>query len=457
VILATAAAAVVLAAPHTSALALKPCVVQAVDARCGSLVVPENRAKPTGRKISLNVVVIPSRVKPARPDAFAYLAGGPGGAATDNAYTITSLWSGVHARHDILLVDQRGTGRSNPLSCPNPTKPPTTAEQRRAFVRSCLASAGGDVSQYGTRTAMDDLDAVRAALGYRQLDLYGASYGATAAQMYLKRHPASVRTVVLDGGTAIDVPFYGRFAANAQQALAQITKRCAADTGCTRAFAGWPAKLSALIRAWDKHPAHTRKNETTTGAGLAGVIQNMLLDANSAVWIPLLVSHAAKRDYAPLNRQIDNTSSSGGNGGLNLQLMFWSIWCNEPWVGLNANGPWHTDFDSYTTYGIASYRTACTYLPKRAEPADAWTFPHSQVPVLALAGGADPQDPIANLPKLKQALPNSRAIVLPYYGHTIGQYGCLRTIVAHFVNRGSAKNLDTSCIRAILPPPIALS
>ena len=109
---------------------------------------------------------------------------------------------------DILLVDQRGTGRSSPH--------------------------GGDVTQYGTRMAMDDLDAVRAALGYRQLDVIGSSYGATAAQIYLKLHPSSVRTLILSGATAIDVPFFGRYAVNAQRALDQLAKLCASDPDCRR-------------------------------------------------------------------------------------------------------------------------------------------------------------------------------------------------------------------------------
>ena len=142
----------------------EPCVVQGIDARCGTFVVPENRAKPNGRTIGLHVVVLPAFSKPARKDAVTYLAGGPGDAATEQAADRSQQLSALNVYRDILLVDQRGTGRSSPH--------------------------GGDVTQYGTRMAMDDLDAVRAALGYRQLDVIGSSYGATAAQVYLKLHPS---------------------------------------------------------------------------------------------------------------------------------------------------------------------------------------------------------------------------------------------------------------------------
>ena len=142
----------------------EPCVVQGIDARCGTFVVPENRAEPNGRTIGLHVVVLPAFSKPARKDAVTWLAGGPGDAATEQAVNQGWQSSTLRTNRDFLLVDQRGTGGSNPQ--------------------------GGDVTQYGTRMAMDDLDAVRAALGYRQLDVIGSSYGATAAQVYLKLHPA---------------------------------------------------------------------------------------------------------------------------------------------------------------------------------------------------------------------------------------------------------------------------
>ena len=454
-ILAAAAAAVALAAPHAPAPTLTPCVVNAVDARCGTMVVPENRAKPGGRTVALRVVVLPSRRKPARPDAFTYIAGGPGGASSDVLSPTTLLtWSAIHERHDILLVDQRGTGASNPLSCAPPKTPLTTKAQLRAYVRACLASFNADITQYGTRTAMDDLDAVRAALGYKQLDVEGGSYGATAAQVYLRRHRSSVRTIVLEGATALGVSFYGHFAVNAERALAQVTKRCAADAICARAFPHWRTTLGALIRAWDEHPARTGENTTMTGTRLTGVVQTMLLGSSTAASIPLMVSRAAERDYRLLNKQV-----APGAAVETQQLMHWSILCNEPWVGLDAKGPWHTIFDDLTTSQIAQARAVCAFIPRRAEPPAAWTLLHSGVPLLAIAGGADPQDPISNLGAFEKSFPNSRAIVVPGEGHFglgFESSACLGDVISRFVDRGTVKGLDTSCVGALLPPPMAI-
>ena len=225
----------------------EPCVVQGIDARCGTFVVPENRTKPNGRTIGLHVVVLPAFSKPARKDAVTYLAGGPGEAATEQAADLSRQLSALNLYRDILLVDQRGTGRSSP--------------------------DGGDVTQYGTRMAMDDLDAVRAALGYRQLDVIGSSYGATAAQVYLKLHPSSVRTLILSGATAIDVPFFDRYAVNAQRALDQLANLCASDPDCRKAFPGWERQFGELVKAWNAHPEHGM-----TGDELASIVHVMLLD-----------------------------------------------------------------------------------------------------------------------------------------------------------------------------------
>lgn len=401
----------------------EPCVVQGIDARCGTFVVPENRAEPDGRTIGLHVVVLPASVTPAQKNAVTYLTGGPGYAATKEWIAQGFQSSRLNTDRDVLLVDQRGTGGS---------KPPH----------------GADVTQYGTRMAMDDLDAVRAALGYRQLDVFGSSYGATAAQVYLKLHPSRVRTLILWAGTAIDVPIFDRWAVNAQRALDQLAALCASEPACRKAFPGWERQFGELVRAWNAHPG------PMTGDELASVVHAMLFDLEKAISIPLVVSSAAKGDYAPLEQ--------AGSGDLDigdLNVMRSSIFCNEPWAGLEAKGPWGTDFDSYTTAYIAAFRQECSSVPKRAEPRSLWTLPESsRVPLLAFVGGADPQDPITNLPNLKRQFPDSRAVILPHTGHRFYIGPCVDQMMADFVALGTTKGLDTTrCDAEVVVPPFPLT
>jgi pimeloyl-ACP methyl ester carboxylesterase len=391
------------------------CEVQGVDARCGTFVVPENRTKPNGRTIRLNVVVLPAALEPVREDAAAYLAGGPGDAATEFAARRSQQLTVLNMHRDILLVDQRGTGRSKPHHV--------------------------DATQYGTRMAMDDLDAMRAALGYRQLDVIGSSYGATAAQVYAKLHPSSVRTLVLVAGTAIDVPFFDRYAVNAQRALDQLAKACASEPECRAAFPGWERQFGELVKAWNARPVHGR-----TGDEFASVVHAMLRDLEKAVSIPLVVSRAVKGDFGPLS------------GDLNPRLgLMTSIWCNEPWVGLDARGGWGTHFDSYAAAQIAAFRHQCDSAPIRRELRPLWTLPTaSAVPLIAFVGGADPQNPITNLSGLKQHFPDSRTVVFPRHDFNIG--GCVDEIMADFADRGTAKGVDTTrCEGAVAVPPFVLS
>jgi pimeloyl-ACP methyl ester carboxylesterase len=399
-----------------------PCVVQGVGARCGTLLVPENRTKPNGRRIGLDVVVLPALSKPARTDAVTYLAGGPGDAAVEQAIAQGWYSSELRTSRDFVLVDQRGIGGSS--------------------------SDGGDVTQYGTRMAVDDLDAVRVALGYRQLDVIGSSYGATAAQVYLRLHPSSVRTLILAGGTAIDVPFFGRYAVNAQRALDQLAGLCASDPGCRRTFPHWERRFAALVRAWNARPV-----SGMTGDELASVVQLMLLDLRKAVSIPLVVSRAAQGDYGPLEQQ------EAPGLDVDLNLMGSSIWCNEPWTGLDARGPWGTDFDGLTVARIAAFRRECSSVPKRTEPPSLWRLPvASRVPLLVLAGGADPQDPVANLPGLARHFPDSRTLVFPHIGHEFNIGGCVDPILADFVDRATTRGLDTTpCDGAVVVPPFVLT
>jgi len=401
----------------------EPCVARGVEARCGTFFVPENRAEPNGRKIGLHVVVVPASFEANPKIAVALLAGGPGSAATEEWLDAGWQTTPLATVRDLLLVDQRGTGGS---------KPPH----------------GADETQYGTRMAADDLDAVRAALGYRKLDVFGGSYGATAAQLYLKLHPSSVHTLILSGASALDVPFLARYAVNAQHALDQLAQLCASQAACRRVFPDWERKFGALVKAWDAQPVHGM-----TGAELAAVVHNMLRSLNTAVSIPLVVSSAARGDYGPLEHAGPGDSYAG------LSLMRASIWCNEPWAGLDATGPWGTDFDSSTTEFIAKLRTACGSVRRRSEPRTLWSLPTSSaVPVLAYVGGADPQDPAANLPDLKRHFPDSRIVVIPHQGHDLAIGDCVTGLLATFVTQGTTRGLDTSCVAgSVVVPPFSLT
>ncbi len=452
-----AAAVLVLSLPAQAAprLPLRSCAVSGYEARCGTFRVPEDSARPRGKSIALRVVVLPATGHSVAPDPVVFLAGGPGGAATELAGWVRTTFPGVNRNRDVLLVDQRGTGASGRLVCPPVPATVTDSPSLDAYIGACQASLGADFSRYGTVAAVDDVDAVRAALGYGQVDLYGGSYGATAAQVYLNRHPGSVRSVILDSGTLLEIPIYERWGSSAQRALDQIAVRCAAEKGCSTAYPHWEADLVPLIDSLNEAAVEVN----VAGAGIvklngdavAGTVQNLTRTVDGAANVPRDIAHAVRGDYQPIARAFVSVG-----GSPSLLAMFYSIECNEPWAAWDAA---RSAADAEGTYLAHSHAAetavqalVCGVFPHRTEsPAD-WRNPRSDVPALVLVGGADPQDPIGNIAAIRQTMPRARILVAPGYGHGVGQIPCLAALTARFLERGTASGLDTRCVRRISPP-----
>jgi len=453
-VLAVALALVPLGAAQPREIPLRPCTLTgSVEARCGTFRVPENRALAGGRTIALRVAVIPARDGGSRPDPIVYLAGGPGGSAVADALGVQQLFSSANESHDIVLVDQRGTGRSNPLDCPKPKKPLATgAPAIRAYVEACLARFDVDARQYTTAPAMEDLAEVVRALGYDQIDVYGVSYGATAAQYLLAQHPELVRTAILDGGTLLDVPIFERWAPNGERALRSILARCARAPRCARAFPRVRSETFEMMARLRRGPVRAL-GVVIRPAEAAGTLQMLTRSPDGAARIPWIAHRAVKGDWSPLVLSMDEE----GTGGVETRrMMFWSIVCNEPWARWS---PARTRTASRGTYlaertaldaGLAS--AICSAWPKLAQPAWSSARIRSDVPVLLVVGGNDPQDPIANVRNAGRELPSSRTVVVPNAGHGALQLGCLRMLAQQFVERGTAAGLDTRCAARYTPP-----
>ncbi|HEX8778394.1 MAG TPA: alpha/beta fold hydrolase, partial [Rhodanobacter sp.] len=235
---------------------------------CGSLAVPENRAEPRGRKIALKLAVLRSSAQVADRDMLVFLAGGPGQAATEYAGPIAMALEPLRAHRDILLVDQRGTGGSNALTCKAGDKGATNSDtgfdpdKLRTEAAACLkqVETHADPRYYTTTDAVQDLEDVRRALGAPEFDLVGVSYGTRLAQQYLGRYPDAVRSMVLDSTVPNSVVLGEDFARNLDDALKAQFARCAADVACKQRF-GNPyqtlIQLRDALRA-NPHPVSFR-------------------------------------------------------------------------------------------------------------------------------------------------------------------------------------------------------
>jgi pimeloyl-ACP methyl ester carboxylesterase len=459
-LVATLAASLALVVPAGAATApelpLHGCkLLRAVDALCGRLDVPENRARPGGRTISLRVAVVPARERPRAPDPLVYLAGGPGGSAVVDGAGMLSALAGINAHRDIVLVDQRGTGGSNAIACPASGELAPTKAAVKAYVTRCLARLEADPTQYTTVPAMDDLADVIGALGYRQVNLFGGSYGATAAQYFLAQHPKLVRTAILDGGTLLDVPIFERLAPNGERALRSILRRCERTPRCASAYPRVRHEAFELIDRLRKHPVRVQGTLIDARAA-AGVVQSLSRSPEGAAEIPWIAHSAITGDLRPLAIELDRTGSALGN----RQVMYMSIVCNEPWarwrpqrVSAAAAGTYLAERSVTEARLVAA---ACEAVPKVTQPAWSHRRVRSNVPVLFVVGGDDPQDPIAHVARATRELPNGRTVVVPAGGHGSVQLGCMPQVAQAFVEHGSSRGLDTRCVRRYEPPAFVI-
>lgn len=272
-----------------------PCAAElaAAGARCGTVTVPENRAHPERRSIGLNLIVLPATAERRLPPVFD-IEGGPGLADTKNVGFYVTDGSAYREHRDVVLLDQRGTGKSHPLSCPELSNPGYQPLYPAAAVTRCRRSleADADLTQYGTAAAVEDLDAVRAALGYDQLDLYGQSYGTTLILRYLATYPKRVHAAMMMSVAPPSKMPPRYHAATADQALRLLSAECAADPACKAAFD--PA--ADLRRALAKLPS-------IAGAPPREIflekLRSLMYLPMTAFQLPQLIHRAADGDLAP--------------------------------------------------------------------------------------------------------------------------------------------------------------
>src|SRR5215210_893395 len=301
------------AAPPAPKLELKPCTTISglpPEARCGTYEVWENRAAKSGRKIPLRVAVIPAQGSDRLPDALTFFGGGPGESNVASAPEVLDLFRALRQRRDILLVDFRGTGGSGGLFCPEMQGSAGIQGLLDSYyppdkVKACAERLAktADFSQYTNDTSVDDVDAVRAVLGYPRLDIYGGSGGSRTALVYLRRHPGAVRTATISGVAPPDELGPFAMARYAQRALDGLIAECEADAACRGAFPRLRDDVAAVLQRAEKDPVVVTVTDGETGTpvemrltrnGVAQTLRYMLYRPLSASMLPLSVHLAAQ-------------------------------------------------------------------------------------------------------------------------------------------------------------------
>lgn len=429
-----------------AALALRPCRVPGVEEplRCGELLVPENPAQPEGRRIALNIVVIPA-LKPVPGEAPLFdLAGGPGLAASEGAAFYVQFAAAHRQGRDVVLVDQRGTGRSSPLRCPElelagALEPMYPLDAVRRCRRTLARHA--DLSQYHTMNSVADLDAVRAALGHERIDLVGVSYGTRLAQAYIGKHPQRVRAAVLFGAVPADATMPLWHARFAQDTLDQLIGDCAQDADCARSY-------PQLRQQWDRVLASSAFDGPAREA-----FRTLLLAPEGQRGVPSLIAAMADGDLAAFRSRFGDSDGSIADG------LYLSLACAEDTHAIGASERLSATKETFLgTYRIDQQVAACK---EWDVPPVALTYGSARhdVPLLAIVGDRDYVTPVAWARKVVAGSSAGRLVVIPKMGHMpMGMTGaeCLDAILLDFFARPGAAELDTACIDTMHPPPFVV-
>jgi pimeloyl-ACP methyl ester carboxylesterase len=440
-----------------------PCRVAGLEeqVRCATVDVPENRAAPGGRTISLRVVILPSRAPATAPrQALFYLVGGPGLPATPLADLIAASHATTRSTHDIVLVDQRGTGGSNALDCAlYGTTGDIATYLRDQFPVDSLGACAerlarrAELTQYTTASAADDLEAVRAALALPRIDLDASAYGTRVAFEYLGRYSNRLRTVVLQGAIPPDASLVRTAARDAQTALDRVLTDCAADPFCRTSFPQLRSELTTLLTRLDRAPLsvrveHPRSKDSVTVALTRGAFADrlriMLYSTRLSRRIPMAIHRAHEGDWTPfvgLAYELSRVVFDQLDVGAHL-----SAACTEDLSpSTDARGTFLGD------YRLRMYRDACAVWPHARRPASDVVVA-ARVPVLLVVGALDPVTPPRFAEAVARTLPNATVVTVPGMAHA-GADRCVEEIVAGFVARGSMQGVETACLKQIQTPP----
>lgn len=448
---------------QAGSLALTPCRLPGAEraALCGTLERPADPANPQGATIAIAVAVLPAR-QPSRRHPLYFFAGGPGQGAIAGYAPLLAAFDDIGRERDLVLVDQRGTGSSSPLEC-EPEIEKSLGERLVEKVDTdllarCLAGYEHDPRLFVTTIAVDDLDAVREALGHEVIDVIGGSYGTRAAMVYARAHGDHTGRIVLDGVAPVDMTLPQSFAPDGQAALDAMFADCAASPSCAAAFPDARGQFDAWMSDIREKPVATTLPDPRTGdpvsvslgaREVAGAIRGVLYAPTLTALLPLTLAQAQRGDFASLVTQAvvlgNGLERSFATG------MFLSVVCAEDVPYLSESALQAADSTVFGRSFADDLRSSCAVWP-RAELApgyrDPIVLPH---PTLVLSGALDPVTPPRWGDHVLPHLGAGRHVIVPGAGHGTTHIPCVTAMVHAFLD--GSDTLEIGCVDDLARPP----
>jgi pimeloyl-ACP methyl ester carboxylesterase len=442
------------------------------SARCGLLVVPENRDSAAGPTVRIAFTVLSAYGERRSADPVLILLGGPGEAASNRLRALAAAHSGINRSRDVIFVDQRGTGRSSPLGCEYGRDDdlqsyldflPTDA------VRACVAllPPSIDVARYGTRDFVADLDALRTALGIARWNLHGASYGSRVALEYMMRHTGSIRSAVLVGVAPQSQVIPRSFGKDANRALRLLIADCRADRECAAAFPGFAEEMDSIGRRLERAPVDAPVRHPRTGersrvrfsrAAFGEVVRALMYTPRGARSLPLAVHEAYLGDYSALaTAHLRRQRVIAREGWTGLYL---AVTCAEDVV--RADEASTIAENRGTILGADRARqhfAACAVWPRGKRIEEARSHSRIRTPVLMIVGDRDPVTPPSWAREARRTMESAQLVIVPGGSHGftgMAGIGCLQRLESAFFETPAAA-LDASCVASMRPPPFLLA
>lgn len=460
-----------------SGLQLTDCRISAgpgspgIAARCGTLVRPldpgdnGNPGNDSLGTIDLSVAVIPALSLEPASDPLVPIAGGPGQSTIAFYASWYPAFERVRQHRDILLLDQRGTGASAAMVCDieEDVVDGTFSEQRtRELTQECLDLLPHDPRFFTTSAAVRDLEALRIALGYDTINLYGISYGTRVAQHFARRYPEATRTVILDGVVPPQVPLGPDIATESQNAIDNVFARCIEEAACNARFPeiredflmlrGALAETPVTVEY--QHPVNGQREVTDfTADHLAAAVRLLLYNPRTVALLPLVISDAADGNFAPLAAQFNMVVDSLADS-LNIG-MHNAVMCTEdvPFIAWDLLDDEAINASYMGPLQLQAMRTMCSIWPQGLLDVGLRSPLATDKPVLLLSGGADPITPARFAELAAVDMSNRWHIVGENQGHGLAVVGCMPRVIAEFIAAEKLEDGAAACLDSAFVMP----
>lgn len=435
--------------------------------RCHLISVPEYPSEASGRHIDIEVMVLAARIPHPLADPLVVIPGGPGQSATRNAGLrryFARTFDALRADRDIVLISPRGTAGSNEL--------PLTPKNDHLFASLATvfppewargAQAGlakrAELARYTTTHIVNDLERIRAALGYERVNLYGTSYGTRVAQVYASRYPARVRSLVLKAPVPLGTILPLTYTPGAERALRLVFAECRAQTACAARYPAIERRFDALMTQLRASPAATSVAHPVSGAevdlsfddaAFGYLLRNVLMSASGGRTALKLIDAAIRGDFseaASLTATIRRGYAADLAGGMAL-----SVIASEDVPRITASNMARDRRSGFLRGAVAEGLLLATAgWPRAPVPPDVLAPLRSPVPTLLIAGRFDPATPPAFAHSIARGLPRSKVLVFRGGSHSGENFTGLDAIMTQFVSSGDIRILDTSAVDANRP------